>query len=142
MPAPATAHTPLAPGPAPFRSRFPGLRSDPYAAFVELLVACPLLAYGAFELSEAIRRTQFVLNDPKAFLHSDARIIFDNHAFAAVHYLPALVLLVLALFVRRRDPYMRPLSAALFGLALGAGHVNAVLSIFAFGAWVAPFGIL
>jgi hypothetical protein len=141
VPAPAPAHTPLPPGPAP-RSRFPGLRSDPYAAFVELLVACPLLAYGAFELSEAIRTTKFVLNDPRTFLHSDARIILERQGFAAVHYLPALVLLVLALFVRRRDQYMRPLSAALFVLALGAAHINAVLSIFAYGAWVAPFGIL
>ena len=133
---------PAPPGPAPALSRFRGLRSDPYAAFVEIFVACPLLAYGGFELSEAIRTARYVLDDPRTYQVSDARYIFDRQAFAAVHYLPALLLLVLALFVRRRDPYMRPVSAALFVLALGAGHINAVMSIFAPGAWVAPFGIL
>jgi hypothetical protein len=142
VPVPTPAHTPLPPVPVPSRARFRGLRSDPYAAFVELFVACPLLAYGAFELLQAIRQTRFVLDDPRTFLHSDTRIIFDCQAFALVHYLPALLLLALALFVRRRDPYMRPLSAALFVLAVGAAHVNAVMSIFAPGAWVAPFGIL
>jgi len=139
-PTPARSVPPTAPAPAAPRPFFAGFRSDPYAALLELFVAVPLLGYGAFELSEAIRATTFLLNDPRPHLVSDARIIFDRHAFAAVHYLPGLVLVALALLVRRRDPYTRPLVVALFALALGCAHLNAVMSFY--GAALAPIGVL
>jgi hypothetical protein len=136
IPTPARSVPPAAAA----RPFFAGVRSDPYAALLELFVAIPLFSYGVFELGEAVRTTKFVLNDPRPYLVSDARIVFDRHAFAAVHYLPALVLVALALFVRRRDPYTRPLVVALFALALGSAHVNAVMSFY--GAALGPIGVL
>lgn len=138
MPIPTSARS--VPPAAAARPFFAGVRSDPYAALLELFVALPLFSYGVFELGEAVRTTKFVLNDPRPYLVSDARIVFDRHAFAAVHYLPALVLVALALFVRRRDPYTRPLVVALFALALGSAHVNAVMSFY--GAALGPIGVL
>lgn len=90
-------------------SRLRGWRSDRRAALIEIVVGICVGTVGAIE---------FVLSAGELF------------ALGALHWMPALVLIAAALLCPRRDPFTRPVVAALLALVLGSAHINAVMGLF------------
>lgn len=99
--------------------RFRGWRSDRRAALFEIVIGVCVGSVGGIEL---------VLTAGERF------------ALAALHWMPALILIASALLYPRRDPFTRPVVAASLALVLGSAHVQAVMSFF--GAPLAAVGAI